>query len=320
MRGKGMRVSTIIPVFNRQDLVKPAIESALEQSVEGHEIVVIDNCSTDATWAVVQEYAKQHSRIRCIRNDRNVGPVRNWRLGIEAAKGEYCHLLFSDDRLEPDFLTETLRLFDEETAYVMTGHTMQGQGGYYGASSFQSQTMFSREELLEAAIFLNPKEIQLISPLNALFRRSDMLEALVDQIPNPFEIDYASHGAGPDQLLFLLIALRYPMVRCVDRRLVVMQAHEGSITIQAKDLNLPREWVRWYFVKNYRPEFYDRYRSMLWVKSFKNHSSRSVYDQIVQDCGGRFRLSLAIEYTIQRILGKNWTRHLPRANESIRSR
>ncbi len=315
-----MRVSTVIPVYNRQDLVKPAIESALAQSVEGHEIVVIDNCSTDGTWAVVQEYAKRDTRIRCLRNDRNVGPVRNWRLGIEAARGEYCHLLFSDDRLEPDFLADTLDLFDAKTAYVMTGHTMQGQGGYYGASSFQSKSIISREELLEAAIFLNPSDIQLISPLSTLFRRKDMLETLIDQIPNPFGIDYASHGAGPDQLLFLLIALRYPMVRCVDKRLVVMNAHEGSITIQARDLNLPREWVRWYFVENHRPEFYDRYRSMLWVKSLKNRSSKAIYDQIVQDRGGRFRLGLAIEYSIRWAMDKVRVRGFKGVMKSIRNR
>ncbi|MCE2798953.1 MAG: glycosyltransferase [Planctomycetaceae bacterium] len=315
-----MRVSTVIPVYNRQELVKPAMESALAQSVEGHEIVVIDNCSTDGTWAVVQDYAKRDSRIRCLRNDRNVGPVRNWRLGIEAARGEYCHLLFSDDRLEPDFLVDTLDLFDAKTAYVMTGHTVQGQGGYYGASSFQSKSIISREELLEAAIFLNPSEIQLISPLSTLFRRKDMLETLIDQIPNPFGIDYASHGAGPDQLLFLLIALRYPIVRCVDKRLVVMHAHEGSITIQARDLNLPREWVRWYFVNKHRPEFYDRYRSTLWVKSFVRPVFNSVYEQVVRERGGRVALGFALVYAIRWAFGKARSRGVKGVMKSIRNR
>jgi glycosyltransferase involved in cell wall biosynthesis len=315
-----VRVSTVIPVYNRQDLVKLAMESALAQSVEGHEIVVIDNCSTDGTWAVVQDYAKRDSRIRCLRNDRNVGPVRNWRLGIEAARGEYCHLLFSDDRLEPDFLVDTLDLFDAKTAYVMTGHTVQGQGGYYGASSFQSKSIISREELLEAAIFLNPSEIQLISPLSTLFRRKDMLETLIDQIPNPFGIDYASHGAGPDQLLFLLIALRYPIVRCVDKRLVVMHAHEGSITIQARDLNLPREWVRWYFVNKHRPEFYDRYRSTLWVKSFVRPVFNSVYEQVVRERGGRVALGFALVYAIRWAFGKARSRGVKGVMKSIRNR
>ena len=146
-----------------------------------------------------------------------------------------------------------------------------------------------------------------------------MLDYLIDQIPNQFGIDYASHVAGPDQLVFLLIALRYPIVRCVDKRLVVMNAHEGSITIQARDLNLPREWVRWYFVENQRPEFYDRYRSMLGVKSLKNKSSKAIYDQIVKDRGGRFRLGLAIDYAIRRIIGKLSRIGSSRANESTGS-
>ena len=316
-----MRVSTVIPVYNRQELVKPAMESALAQSVEGHEIVVIDNCSTDGTWAVVQDYAKRDSRIRCLRNDRNVGPVRNWRLGIEAARGEYCHLLFSDDRLEPDFLFDTLGLFDANTAFVMTGHRMHNSEGYYEPSTFQSQSIISREELLEAAILLNPKQIQLISPLNSLFRRADMLETLMDQIPNPFGIDYAGHGAGPDQLLFLLIALRYPIVRCVDKRLVVMHAHEGSITIQAtKDLDLPREWVRWYFVDKHRPEFYDRYRSTLWVKSFVSPVFNSVYDQVVRERGGRVAMGFALVYAIRWAFGKVRSRGFKGVMESIRNR
>jgi hypothetical protein len=197
---------------------------------------------------------------------------------------------------------------------------MQGQGGYYGASSFQSKSIISREELLEAAIFLNPSEIQLISPLSTLFRRKDMLETLIDQIPNPFGIDYASHGAGPDQLLFLLIALRYPMVRCVDKRLVVMNAHEGSITIQARDLNLPREWVRWYFVENHRPEFYDRYRSTLWVKSFVRPVFNSVYEQVVRERGGRVALGFALVYAIRWAFGKVRSRGFKGVMESIRNR
>jgi hypothetical protein len=211
-------------------------------------------------------------------------------------------------------------LFDAKTAYVMTGHTVQGQGGYYGASSFQSKSIISREELLEAAIFLNPSEIQLISPLSTLFRRKDMLETLIDQIPNPFGIDYASHGAGPDQLLFLLIALRYPIVRCVDKRLVVMHAHEGSITIQARDLNLPREWVRWYFVNKHRPEFYDRYRSTLWVKSFVRPVFNSVYEQVVRERGGRVALGFALVYAIRWAFGKARSRGVKGVMKSIRNR
>jgi hypothetical protein len=297
-----MKVSTVIPVYNRQELVKRAIASAQAQRVDGHEIVVIDNCSTDSTWEVVQGFAKSDSRIRCIRNDQNIGPVRNWRLGVQASIGEYCHLLFSDDCIEPVFLDETLKVFDSRTALVLTGHTILDSQTVRAVSNFQSQEVISREEFLEAAVFLNPKEIQLLSPLSALFRRSDMLESLIDEIPNPFGIDFAVHGAGPDQLIFMLTAVKYPFVRCVNKRLAVMHAHAGSITIQARDLSLPREFARWYFVDKHWPQARESYRSMLWLKSRKNPVYRALYEHIDQQVGGRMRIGNAIDYGIRRLL------------------
>jgi glycosyltransferase involved in cell wall biosynthesis len=305
-----MRVSTVIPVYNRQDLIRHAIESAQMQGLEDHEIVVIDNCSTDSTWSVIQEMAATDHRIRSIKNERNVGPVRNWRLGVEAARGEYCHLLFSDDWIEPDFLRECLAVMDSDTAFVLTGHTMWGPEGPYEYSTFESNAVISRDEFLDAGVFLNPKQIQLITPLSALFRRRDMLDALLDTIPNPFGIDFAGHGAGPDQLLFLLTAIRYPLVRCVNRHLVAMRYHPGSITVAAKDLSLPREWTRWYFVQNHWPEVLPRYRSMLWVRGAKNKACRLIGEHVQTQVAGRPSMVMAVSFTWrwmwQRIFAR-WT-------------
>jgi glycosyltransferase involved in cell wall biosynthesis len=298
-----MRVSTVIPVYNRQDLVKEAIRSAQAQQIEGHEIVVIDNCSTDATWSVVQEFARNDSRIRCLRNERNVGPVRNWRLGLEAARGEYCHLLFSDDVIAPNFVDATISQFDSRTAFVLAGHQTMDAFGTRDPSRFQSQGEYSREEFVEAAIFLNPRKIQCITPLVAMFRRSDVLASLIDEIPNPFGIDFAAHGAGPDQLIFLLTAIRYPIVKCVNEYLATMHAHAGSITIESRDLSVPREWTRWYFVRKFWPEAQERFRSMVWLKSKRAIQFKPVFDAVDQELGGRVRLAKAFEYGLRRVFG-----------------
>ena len=301
-----MKVSTVIPVYNREDLIRRAIESAQAQGIDEHEIIVIDNCSTDSTWSVIQEMAAGDRRIRSIRNDRNVGPVRNWRLGIQAAQGEYCHLLFSDDWIEPDFLRECLAAFDPQTAFVLAGHSMWSSQGPYEFSSFQSDTLIPKEEFLEAGIFLNPKHIQLISPLSALFRRQEMLDALVDEIPNPFGIDFASHGAGPDQLLFLLTAIKYPVVRCVNQHLAAMWHHPGSITVATKDLSLPREWTRWHFVRHHMPEVLQRYRSMLWVRSVRYRGCRGMWQHVQKQMGGWLDFRLAVVFALQWV----WQRSL----------
>jgi len=299
-----MKVSTVIPVYNRQDMVKDAIRSAQAQNIDSHEIVVVDNCSTDATWNVVQEFAHQDARIRCFRNSENIGPVRNWRMGIEKAQGEYCHLLFSDDLIEPDFLSATLSLFDDQTAFVLTGHKFLDSNGFRNPSTFQQKAEWTREEILEAGIFGNTNGIQLLTPISALFRRSDMKRALVDDIANPFGIDFPGHGAGPDQLLFLLTAIHYPKVKCPNKHLAVMHSHEGSITIKSKDLTLPREWTRWSFVNQYWPEARERFRSVLWLTSKLNPNSKPVFEHINRELGGRPKIHLILEYAIRRYFNR----------------
>lgn len=301
-----MRVSTVIPVYNRRELVCKAIESAQVQNIDGHQIVLMDNCSTDGTWEILQQYASEDPRIKAIKNHENVGPVRNWKLGVQASEGEYCHLLFSDDWLEPGFLKSALDRFDDQTAFVLVGHTLIDSNGIIEESSFQVEPSIAVSEFYESAIFLNPNGIQVTTPISGLFRREELLDSILIEIPNPFGIDYGGHGAGPDQLIFLLVARNYPWIRCVNRRLVAMRAHEGSITFTTRDLNLAREWARWYFVGNYWPEAINRYRSMLWLKSFKNTDCLSVYEYIQRRIGGRVESRLAIEYGVRRLLGLPW--------------
>ena len=227
-------------------------------------------------------------------------------MGVQASEGEYCHLLFSDDWLEPGFLKSALDRFDDQTAFVLVGHTLIDSNGIIEESSFQVEPSIAVSEFYESAIFLNPNGIQVTTPISGLFRREELLDSILIEIPNPFGIDYGGHGAGPDQLIFLLVARNYPWIRCVNRRLVAMRAHEGSITFTTRDLNLAREWARWYFVENYWPEAMNRYRSMLWLKSFKNTDCLSVYEYIQRRIGGRVESRLAIEYGVRRLLGLPW--------------
>jgi len=299
-----MRVSTVIPVYNRPGLVGRAIESAMAQDIDGHEIVVIDNCSTDQTWQVLGGYAQRDERIRCIRNDSNIGPVCNWLKGVQAGLGEYCHLLFSDDTIEPHFLRRSLELFDSRTGYVISGHRKCHDGVEVGRSTFQQQAEISSEEILESIVFSNPKRIQVINPVGVLFRRSDLLEAISPEIENPFGIDFNGHGAGPDMLLFAIVASRYERVRCIDALLAVMHSHQGSITVQSGDLRFPREWARWYFVQKFWPAITERYLAALWVQCWRNSQLRPILAEIRRVQDARPRARLVIDYLWKKLVSR----------------
>ena len=101
-----------IPVFNREDLVRKALESALRQPEPDMEILVVDNASTDRTWEVVNSYHDR--RLRLVRNDRNFGLFGNFNRCIALARGRYLMTLCSDDVLLDGFLAPARRLLDQD--------------------------------------------------------------------------------------------------------------------------------------------------------------------------------------------------------------
>ena len=92
-----MKVSVLIPTYNRRDYVVAAIESVLAQDVTDHEVIVVDDGSTDDTCALLQPYA---TTVRLIRT-ANQGPALARNVGMQAARGDYIAFLDSDDLYYP---------------------------------------------------------------------------------------------------------------------------------------------------------------------------------------------------------------------------
>lgn len=105
------RVSVVLPVHNRQDLVHRAIDSVLAQTMPDFELLVIDDCSTDATADVVQSYCAD-PRVMLFRNETNLGPAGARNRGIELARARYIAFQDSDDRWFPEKLACQLRALE----------------------------------------------------------------------------------------------------------------------------------------------------------------------------------------------------------------
>ncbi len=104
------KVSICIPTYNRAHLVGEAIESALAQEYDDFEVLVSDNCSTDATAEVVARY--QDAGVRYVRADHNRGYVGNLNRCLELAEGEYVMILYDDDLLLPMAIGRLAGLLD----------------------------------------------------------------------------------------------------------------------------------------------------------------------------------------------------------------
>ncbi len=98
---KGIQITTVIPVFNREYMVRRAIDSVLSQSYLPEEIIVVDDCSTDGTPDILGSYG---TKIKHIRLHNNSGPSKARNEGIKYAGTEWIAFLDSDDCWEKDKL------------------------------------------------------------------------------------------------------------------------------------------------------------------------------------------------------------------------
>src|SRR5216684_2749892 len=110
-----MKVSAVIPAFNRRELLPRAINSALAQTVPVDEILVVDDGSTDGSADFVQ--AQYRDSVRVVRQ-ANTGVAGARRRGIQEARGEWIAFLDSDDEWTPDRNRELLQAAEHVPADV----------------------------------------------------------------------------------------------------------------------------------------------------------------------------------------------------------
>ena len=66
-------ISVAMATYNGERYIRLQLDSILNQSVRDFEVVVCDDCSTDATWDILQEYQSKFPSIRCFKNEKNLG-------------------------------------------------------------------------------------------------------------------------------------------------------------------------------------------------------------------------------------------------------
>jgi glycosyltransferase involved in cell wall biosynthesis len=228
-------ISIVIPVYNRKEYIEECVISAINQTYKNIEIIIVDNFSTDGTWEICNFLRDNfETTIFCHQNTKNIGPVHNWKKGIELANGDLVKILFSDDKLDPSFLEETyLYLNNPEVGLVYTSvlnglevHNSKIIHDTYSKSSFYESIDFVRKYFIG-------KDVP-FSPGCALFRKSDLLNNILLDIPSKIITDFNDHGAGPDLLIFLKISSLYNKIAFVKSALVFFRVHENSFTHSTK--------------------------------------------------------------------------------------
>lgn len=114
-----MKISVVITVYNMENYIKQCLDSVLNQTYKNLEIIIVDDCGTDNSMNVVNNY--QDERIKIISHDKNMGAGWARRHGIEAATGDYVITVDGDDWLSEDFIEKLVENAKDTNADIISG-------------------------------------------------------------------------------------------------------------------------------------------------------------------------------------------------------
>lgn len=106
-------VSVVIPTYNRESSIVRAVESALNQTYENIEVIVVDDCSKDSTPSVMKEHFENDNRVIYYIQEKNAGACAARNKGVQLSHGDYVAFLDSDDYYLPSKIELQVRALEE---------------------------------------------------------------------------------------------------------------------------------------------------------------------------------------------------------------
>lgn len=265
------KVSIVIPVYNGEDYVNEAIDSALAQTYENCEVIVVNDGSTDNTEAIVKTYG---NKIRYFSKE-NGGVSSALNVGIEHMEGEYFQYLPHDDLLHPDKIEKNIRAIQQsrnEMSIVWSGWNYNYMDGR-GLQRFQIPYQYNDKNRLTNSVF--PLLFSILNTVTVLINRK-----YFDKIGKFNTELYTSQDYDMWYRTFIDQRTIYLEEELVDYR---MHEHQGTQTDSKFDKNcismsefmvsnLSEKQIFGMFENEYRFFYYmlDFYKQQNWSENYKN--------------------------------------------------
>ncbi|MBB6610989.1 glycosyltransferase [Pontibacter sp. Tf4] len=104
-------VSIICLCYNHERFLEEALDSVLVQTYDNLELIIVDDCSTDNSPAIIEEYCRRNPQLRYISTGKNVGNTKAFNTGWRESKGEFVIDFATDDVLLPDRVGKQVNQF-----------------------------------------------------------------------------------------------------------------------------------------------------------------------------------------------------------------
>jgi len=157
-------VSVVLPTYRRakNGLFKNAVDTLLAQDFRNIEIIIIDDCSTDGTETIIDEFIATDARVASVRYKKNVGqPAISVNLGIELARGQKILCAFDDNEFTKDGLAALVEAQHADPKYKISfgktlyRHRSDPQKYYFGGQEVLSQNLQAGNQLGHSATLVD---------------------------------------------------------------------------------------------------------------------------------------------------------------------
>lgn len=152
--------------FNIEDCIQKAIESVLNSTYKDIELILVEDCSTDNTLSIINEYVDKDARVKLVKHDVNLGAGQSRRDGIEASTGEYIITIDGDDEITSTFIEDLVNKAEDTDADIVSGgitikvsdedYTTTQSWGNRISTGHQKFTDYNKQRI----IFLNNKIVR----------------------------------------------------------------------------------------------------------------------------------------------------------------
>ena len=196
-------ISILMAAFNAEKTINMAIDSVLAQTYSKWELIIINDCSTDNTLSIVQEYSEKDKRIIVINNDVNKGVSVSRKEGLEKASGEWIAILDSDDAWEKIKLNkQVLRQKETNGDIIYTGSAFMDSNGKKMNWIFEVPSRIEYKKLLMQNVISNSSTIVRKSLFERYYSKGDNMHEDYANWLRILKDGYTAYGINEPLLIY----------------------------------------------------------------------------------------------------------------------
>ena len=166
-------VSIILPVHNGQKYLSGSIESCLAQTHRNLELIIVDDCSSDNSPAIIEMYCAADRRIKLIRNDRNLGLPESLNVGFQSSRGAFLTWT-SDDNLYTEtaieYMVQQLCTFTEMGLVYCGVYHIDEAGDLIGPQLPLPPAAIARDNVVTACFLYRREVMDAVGPYRPAYR------------------------------------------------------------------------------------------------------------------------------------------------------